>query len=153
MSNPIVTLLSNEQLNGENYAKWKSNMNIILISDDYKFMLLEECPPVPTQNAPKAKREAYSRWINANNKTKCYLLAGMTEVIHKKHADMETAYEIIQSFDDMFGQPSSKSRQDAIKAVMNNRMKPGTSVRAHVLTMISHLHEAKINGAVIDKVT
>ncbi|EXC13346.1 hypothetical protein L484_012774 [Morus notabilis] len=61
MSNLIITLLVTEKLDGDNYAKWKSNMNILLVCEDYKFVLVEECPPEPMANASKTAREPYDR--------------------------------------------------------------------------------------------
>ena len=60
-SNPIITLLVNEKLTGDNFIKWKSNMNILLVSEDYKFVLTEECPPQPAANATRAARESYEK--------------------------------------------------------------------------------------------
>ena len=115
MSNPIINLLSLEQLTGENYAKWKSNMNLVLINYDYKFVLLEKCPLELATNAPRAAKEAFDRWIKANNKAKCYMLVDMFELLRKQHEDMTTTYEIVQSLDGMFGQPSKKCRLEAMK--------------------------------------
>ena len=53
----------------------------------------------------------------------------------------------------MFGQPSEQSCHEAIKVVMNRKMKNGSSVREHVLKMIHYFNEAGINGAKIDKNT
>ena len=53
----------------------------------------------------------------------------------------------------MFGQPSEQSCHEAIKAVMNRKMKNGSSVHEHVLKMIHYFNEAGINGAKIDKNT
>ncbi|XP_024023051.1 uncharacterized protein LOC112092085 [Morus notabilis] len=111
MSNPIFVLLASQILNGENFVKWKSNMNILLICKNYHFVLKEDCPPVPPANAARAVTERYNCWVNANN----------------KHA--------------------------AVKAVMNGRMKNGSSVRDHVLKMINHLKKAKINGSQINEKT
>ena len=41
----IIAILSSEKCNDENFVKWKSNLNIILICKNYKFVLTEECPP------------------------------------------------------------------------------------------------------------
>ena len=43
MNNPIITILSSEKFIGENFVKWKSNMNIVLICRNYKFILTEKC--------------------------------------------------------------------------------------------------------------
>ena len=71
MSNPIFSLLASQVLTSENFVKWKSNMNILLINENYHFVLKEECPPVPPANASKAVSKEYNRWIIANNKTRC----------------------------------------------------------------------------------
>ena len=35
---PIIALLVNEKLNGDNYIKWKSNINIVLICENQKLL-------------------------------------------------------------------------------------------------------------------
>ena len=51
MVSPIISILSNDKLTGENYVKGKSNMNAILVSEDLDFVLTEKCPPKPTKDA------------------------------------------------------------------------------------------------------
>ncbi|XP_024018012.1 uncharacterized protein LOC112090589 [Morus notabilis] len=118
-------------------------MNILLVCDDYKFVLVEECSQEPTANASKTARRPYDRWIKANNKAKCYMLASVRDVLRKKYLEMETAY--------MFGALSEKAHLDAVRAFMNDKMKKGVSVKAHVLNMVDHLHEAELNGVRIDE--
>ncbi|EXC11736.1 hypothetical protein L484_020791 [Morus notabilis] len=77
----------------------------------------------------------------------------MSDVLRKKHEEMETAYEIMESLEAMFGAPSEKARLDAVRAFMNDKMKKCSSVKAHVLNMIDHLHDAELNGARIDEAT
>ena len=97
MNNPIIAILSSEKLNDENFVKWKSNMNTVLICENYKFVLTEEYPPEPAANAPCTVREAYDCWIQANNKARYYILAAMSDVLRIKCEKMETAFEIIES--------------------------------------------------------
>ena len=80
-SNPIIALLANEKLNGDNYIKWKSNINIVLICKNQKFVLTEECPPEPHATASRSVREKYDSWQMANNKARCYMLACMNDVL------------------------------------------------------------------------
>ena len=47
------TLLGNEKLSGDNFVKWKSNINIVLICENQKFVLIEECPLEPPVNASR----------------------------------------------------------------------------------------------------
>ncbi|XP_073128992.1 uncharacterized protein [Henckelia pumila] len=153
MTNPILLILSSEILTGENFAKWKSNMNILLINESYHFVLKEDCAPAPPANASRTVSQAYNNWIVANNKERCYLLAAMNEVLRAKHEALETAKGIMESLQQMFGRPSEQARHEAVKAVMNCKMKNGSSVRDHVLKMINHLNDAEINGANIDEKT
>ena len=149
-SNPIIALLANEKLTGDNFITWKNNMNIVLVSEDYKFVLTEECPPQPAANATRAARKSYEKWTHANNKARCYMLAGMTGVLRAKHEKMETAYEIMESLQAMFGQQSDQSRHDAIRKAINAKMKRGTPVRDHILNMINYFGEAEVHRATID---
>ena len=57
-NNPIIALLANEKLS-DNFIKWKANINIVLICENQKFVLTEECPPKPPANASRTVREIY----------------------------------------------------------------------------------------------
>ena len=103
-NNPIIALLANENLSGDNFIKWKSNINIVLICENQKFVLTKEFPPEPPANASRTNRERYDSWIHSNNKARCYMLVSMNNVLRKKHEDMETTYEIWESLPTMFGQ-------------------------------------------------
>ena len=48
---------------------------------------------------------------------------------------METAYEILESLQAMFGQQSNQCRHEATRSYMNAKMKKVVSVREHVLNM------------------
>ena len=79
------------------------------------------------------------------------MLPAMSDVLRIKCEKMEIAYEIMESPQVMFRQPSDQSRHDAFKAAMNAKMKAETSVRKHILKMINWLNEVEIHGAVIDQ--
>ena len=125
----------------------------MLIFENQKFVLTEECPPEPPANVSRTLRERYDSWIHSNNKACCYMLANMNNVLRKKHEDMETAYEIWESLQAMFGQQSDQFRHEATHSYMNAKMKKGVSVREHVLNMINLIHEAEIHGATINECT
>ncbi|XP_038882358.1 uncharacterized protein LOC120073622 [Benincasa hispida] len=151
MNSSIIQLLTSEKLNGDNYSAWKSNLNTILVVDDLRFVLTEECPQAPTSNANRTVREAYDRWVKANEKARIYILASMSDVLAKKHESLATAKEIIDSLRELFGQPSWSLRHEAIKHIYTKRMKEGTSVREHVLDMMMYFNIAEANGGPIDE--
>ena len=102
---------------------------MILVVDDLRFVLTQECPQSTTFNANRTSRKAYDRWVKANEKVYVYILASMTDVLAKKHESLITAKEIMDALKAMFGQPEWSLRHEAIKYIYTKRMKKGTSVR------------------------
>ena len=84
MNYPIITSLLSEKRNGGNFVKWKSCLNIVLICENYKFVLIEEFPPEPATNTICTVQEAYDHWIQANKKVRYYMLASMSDVLRIK---------------------------------------------------------------------
>ena len=80
-----------------NFVKWKNNINLLLINENYHYVLEESCPPVPPTNASKVVSKEYNRCVIANNKARCYFLVAMDEVLRTKHEVFETASEIMES--------------------------------------------------------
>ncbi|XP_016549080.2 uncharacterized protein LOC107848861 [Capsicum annuum] len=64
---------------------------------------------------------------------------------------MTTAYDILESLKDMFREQNRAAKHTAMKALLTTKMVEETSVREHVLKMMSLLNELEILGAVIDK--
>ncbi|KAA0058181.1 gag/pol protein [Cucumis melo var. makuwa] len=151
MTSATLNILAADKLNGNNYASWKNTINTVLIIDDLRFVLVEECPQVPAANAIRTVREAYERRAKANEKARAYILASLSKVLAKKHESMLTAREIMDSLQEMFGQASYQIKHDALKYIYNARMNEGASVREHVLNMMVHFNVAEMNGAVIDE--
>ena len=72
MLNPIITLLLKDVLTGENFQKWKSNLNIVLIDETIKYILNMPKPPPPNNNATRHVKEEYDHWVASNNKAITY---------------------------------------------------------------------------------
>ena len=53
MVSSILSVLANDKLTWENYVKWKSNMNAILVSEDLDFVMTDEYPPRTTKMLTK----------------------------------------------------------------------------------------------------
>ncbi|XP_022156712.1 uncharacterized protein LOC111023556 [Momordica charantia] len=85
------------------------------------------------------------------DKANVYILASTSDVLAKKHESMVTAREIMDSLQDMFGQPSIQARHNTLEFIYNSCMKERTSVREHVLNLMVHFIVAEVNGAVIDE--
>ena len=106
---------------------------------------------MPTANATRTVREAYEEWVSSNEKARTYLLASMTDVLVTKHEAISIAFEIMESLQAMFGQPFEQKRHEVVHSTMFTRMKDGTSIRKHVLNMISYFNTVEINDGTIDE--
>ncbi|XP_062085567.1 uncharacterized protein LOC133791664 [Humulus lupulus] len=136
--NPIISPLSKELLIEENFPKWNSNINIVLIGNNSKFVMTEVFPDVPGDLSSKESREKYERWLPANNKVKAYMLASMSDMLRTKLEDLQTAYEIMEQLQEIFGHKSRQARFEATKKYANARMAPGMHVCNHFIKMTNY---------------
>ena len=153
MANPIVALLSRTVLTGENFQKWKSDLNIVLMSENMRFILTDPCPPVPAANATRAVRNSYDQWISTNNRAISYMLASMSVTLRSKMERMVIAVEILEALHEMFGKQSEQARIELTRKYTSAKMKAGTSVRDHVMMMTNYFTEVELHGTEIDQVT
>ncbi|XP_062103760.1 uncharacterized protein LOC133814869 [Humulus lupulus] len=114
-SNPIIYLLSKELSTSENFMKWKSKINIVLIGDNSKFVMTETEPDFLEENASKVMREKYECWTAAKNKAKAYMLSITLETLRTKMENVETAYDIMEQHQEMFGPKSAQASFEATK--------------------------------------
>ena len=103
MSNPIIVLLSKDVLTGNNFQKWKSNLNIVLVGENIRYILNVPKPPVPNNTATRQVKAEYDQWVASNNKAIAYMLASMSDVLRAKFENQESAMEILDSLQEIFG--------------------------------------------------
>ena len=59
---------------------------------------------------------------------------------------MAKTYMMMKSLQDMFGQPSERQRHEASVSVMTAKTKEGTSIRKHILRMMTHFNMVKTHA-------
>ncbi|KAM6546185.1 hypothetical protein CsatB_026921 [Cannabis sativa] len=153
MMNSMLSLLTENKLNGSNFPKWNENINIALIGESALFVLTEPSPEVPGDNASKAVKEKYERWQKANDKALYFMLSSMVDTLKTRFSKTEKAAEVMTKLTELFGRASLQSRFDATKKYINARMEPHQNVRDHVLLMASYFQEAQDHGAEMDHTT
>ncbi|XP_047270444.1 uncharacterized protein LOC107872781 [Capsicum annuum] len=112
--------------------------------------MAEDCP-VKSDEPTDDEIKAYDEWVKADEMARCYILASMANVLQHQHQSMSTAYDMLESLKEMFGEQNRATNQTAMKALLTTKMVEGTSVREYVLKMMSLLNELEILGVVIDK--
>ena len=53
---PLVTILNQHKLTGSNYVDWKINLDIILTTEEHKYVLTQPCPSFPSLDAPSKEK-------------------------------------------------------------------------------------------------
>ena len=96
MANPIMQLLANNTLTGENFPKWKSNLNIVLISENIRYVLTDEMPTEPSRNAPQSVKDKFDRWVVAGNRPIAYILASISDTLRAKVEHKNTGAKIME---------------------------------------------------------
>ncbi|KAH0698656.1 hypothetical protein KY284_012871 [Solanum tuberosum] len=147
---PLTSILNQNKLEGLNYVDWKRNLDIVLTAEGYKYVLVEECPEKP-ENAPDDQVSAYDKWVKADEMAKCYILASIANALQHQHQSMTSAFDMLESLKEIFREQNRASKQTSMKAVLNTKMSEGSSVREHILKMLSLLNKLEILGVVIDK--
>ncbi|XP_016507741.1 uncharacterized protein LOC107825399 [Nicotiana tabacum] len=148
--NPLTSILNQNKLEGPKYVDWKKNLDIVLTAEGYKFVITDECPRKP-KNATDDQVKAYDKWVKVDEMARCYILASMANVLQHQHQSMRSAYDMLKSLKEIFGEQNHAAKQTAMKVLLNTKMAEGSSVRDHVLKMMSLLNELEVLGAMIDK--
>ena len=153
MGNPITALLSRDVLTGENFQKWKSNLNIVLVSESIRFVLTETRPSAPTANSSRTVKDEFDRWETFNNKAIGYMLTSMSDALRKKLEGKEMAVEILDALQEMFEKPNEQTHIELTQKYTSAKIRSGTYVRDHVMMMTNYFTEAELHRAQIDEVT
>nr|XP_009620696.1 uncharacterized protein LOC104112466 [Nicotiana tomentosiformis] len=119
-------------------------------SNGNKFVITEECPEKPDEEATDNQVKAYDKWVKADEMVRCYILAFMANVLQHQHQSMGSAYDMLKSHKEMFCMKNRTAKQTTVKALLNTKMDEGSSVKDHVLKIMGLLNELEVLGAVID---
>ena len=144
---PLVAILNQNKLTRSNNVDWKRNLNIVLTTEEHKYVLSQPCPNFPSLDASLEEKQRYDHWQKSNEMAKCYIIASISNVLQHQMKDVKLAPNIMLSLKEMFGEQSHFARQEQI---YNTKMAEGTSVREHCLRMISYLNTLEVLGAGID---
>ncbi|GMN19281.1 hypothetical protein TIFTF001_039771 [Ficus carica] len=146
MSSPLFVILTQNKLTDENFNDWKRNLLIVLNFEKHSFVLTQPRPPTPAIDAPERDFVALERWDNSNLSAMCYIRESMSNVLHKQHEEHQTARQIMDNLEEMFGEQTIQAKTNATKGLMNCRQKVGTPIKEHMMKVMAYLSEAQTNG-------
>ena len=129
----LRSVLEKEKLNGTNFLDWSQNLRIVLKQERKMYVLDNEIPnEPPANNAPRAKRDDYSKHLNDSVVVTCLMVTTMNSELHKQFEEME-AFDMMVHLKGMFQEQARQERFTTTKALNACKMTPVTSVSAHVL--------------------
>ncbi|XP_057947770.1 uncharacterized protein LOC131143449 [Malania oleifera] len=82
--NPLAIILKENKLVRPNYIDWKRKLDIVLVVEEYKYVLVEVCPQKPGEGATNEETQAYRKWIKVDEMARCYILASMLNTTMKE---------------------------------------------------------------------
>ena len=148
--NPLADILKENKLTGPNYIDWKWNLDIVLTTEGYKFILFEIYPSLPNSDSSKEEIEYHKKWVKADEMTRCYILTFMSNVLQHQHQAIPTANHMMLNLKELFAHQNWVARQEAMRNLMTTTMTEGTPVRDHILKMMAYMNEIQILGVEID---
>lgn len=127
----------------------KRNLNIVLTSEDFKYVLVEECPINPVDDTDE-EIKGYEKWVKADVMALCYILPLIEKVLQHQHQPMTSAYNMLKSLKEMFREENGVANHTAMKALLTTNMVEGSYVKDHVLNIMSYLNELEKLGPAIE---
>ena len=76
-ANPLARILDTNKLIGTNYKDWFRNLRIILSSEKLTHILDQDAHVLPARPSSD-QRAVFEKWMDEDNKVKCYILASMS---------------------------------------------------------------------------
>ena len=125
----------------------------MLVGENIRYILNVPKPPVPNNTTTRQVKAEFDQWVASNNKAIAYMLASMSDVLRAKFENQDSAVEILDSLQEMFGQKNEQACIEITGKYTTARMKTATPVRDHVMMMKNYFIEAELHGAKIDQVT
>ena len=142
--------LNQKPLDGNNFEDWKTNLYIVLDYEKIKFILDTPKPTIPEVGANDITKTEHATWENANTSLRCYILASVVGHLRQQITPLDNGVEMLQTSEGMFAKSTASERKAAITDLINTRM-TGGRVKDHCLAMISHISQAKVMGAKLQK--
>ena len=103
LSIPLISFLKKINLMELIILIGKRNLDIVLTTEDYKFVLTNLCSPKPHERATEQEAKPYKKWVKVNEMSRCSILASMSNILQHQHHSMPTAYDMMMNLKECLG--------------------------------------------------
>ncbi|XP_026428161.1 uncharacterized protein LOC113324038 [Papaver somniferum] len=124
-----------EPLNGANYLKWRSHMDIVICYLEYDIALREPMPQKPVDNFNRSEKQSFYKWEKANRMSIMITRGAIPDAIRGGIPMKDMAKEHLNVIKSQF-MSSTKSMVSAYMSQLTSMRYSGDgSVRYHILQM------------------
>ncbi|KAI5664472.1 hypothetical protein M9H77_23795 [Catharanthus roseus] len=85
-----------------NYEDWKRNLDIVLKSIVYEYVLIDPCPKI-REESTEEECKATQEWKGINCRVRYCMLASMSDALLVVHEDIATMHELDMTLKEKYG--------------------------------------------------
>src|SRR4051812_7852693 len=144
-------MLDKVKLNGTNYLDWDRNLRIVLKFERKEYVLDQEIPEEPANNAPRTVKDAYQKHLSDSIDVACIMLGCMEPDLQEQFMEYsEDPYRMLGVIKGMFKERARIVRYNVLNELLSCKMSAGNSVGPHVLKMKGRLEHLNRLGLKIE---
>jgi hypothetical protein len=128
--------LTIETLTGNNFKKWKNDVEIYLGCWDLDLALREPEPPVIVHNSTRAEKDKAEKWERDNRLSLKIIKKAMTETVRGGIPECERALDYLKAVEEKYKESDKAEIANHMNSLMNLKFDGIGSVREHCLKLI-----------------
>ncbi|XP_061998804.1 uncharacterized protein LOC133716074 isoform X2 [Rosa rugosa] len=140
--NSGLSLATIEPLNGTNYKKWRSDIEIYLGLTGIDFCLTDAAP-VLTDVSSDLDRAKFNEWARANRMSLLIMKRLMTDIVKGSIADQPTAREFLDSIAEKFTQNAKAETAVLLDSLTTMKYNGTVGMREHIMKLIDTTSKLK----------
>ncbi|XP_073109464.1 uncharacterized protein [Elaeis guineensis] len=104
-------------------------------------------PVLPARPSPD-QQAILDKWIDEDNRTRCYILTSMSHDLQCLHKNIRTTKQILTHLQKLYDEQSRTARFEVTRKLFRAKMRDGQSMHDHCLIIIKdieELHKLRMN--------
>lgn len=135
MSSPI-NLATIVLLTGNNYKRWRAEIDLYLASQDIDHCLIKDAPNPLTDASTAQERNAYDEWARANRMCKLIAMRTMSDTVKGSIPATELASEYFTSIAERFAVSEKAQATMLLDTLTSMKYDMSQNIREYIMKMI-----------------
>ena len=136
MTTPGISLATIVPLNGNNYKKWRAELDLYFAMQDIDWCLTEDTPNPITDESTDQEREHSILWTRANRMCRLIAMRTMTDTVKGSIAETENAREYLESIAERFKESEKAEASMLLDSFISLKYTSAMSIREYIMQMI-----------------